>query len=46
MQSLLVPIPVKRMKGWPVSTLVNSPRNDTPECVAPLSSNLELDLDD
>ena len=30
LQSLLIPILAKRMKAWPVSTLVNSPRNDTP----------------
>ncbi|MBS0263533.1 MAG: SOS response-associated peptidase [Planctomycetes bacterium] len=33
---LLKPFPAARMQLTPVSTLVNSPRNDRPECVAPL----------
>jgi putative SOS response-associated peptidase YedK len=38
LQSLLVPFPAKRMKAWPVSTLVNNPRNETPECVEQATS--------
>jgi putative SOS response-associated peptidase YedK len=31
--ALLRPYPADQMKAFPVSTIVNSPRNDTPECV-------------
>lgn len=33
---LLKPYPADQMVAYPVSTLVNSPANDLPECVAPL----------
>ena len=33
---LLVPFPADRMQFVPVSTLVNSPRNESPECIVPL----------
>jgi putative SOS response-associated peptidase YedK len=33
--ALLRPYPAEEMKAFPVSTTVNSPRNDTPECVEP-----------
>jgi putative SOS response-associated peptidase YedK len=36
LQSLLIPFPAEEMEAYPVSTLVNSPRNDTPECIAPV----------
>jgi putative SOS response-associated peptidase YedK len=36
LQTLLVPYPAEAMKAEPVSTRVNSVRNDDPECVAPL----------
>jgi putative SOS response-associated peptidase YedK len=32
----LRPLPADQMTAYPVSTLVNNPRNDRPECVAPL----------
>jgi putative SOS response-associated peptidase YedK len=32
-QPLLVPYPAERMQVVPVSTLVNSPKNDVPECL-------------
>ena len=32
LQSLLIPLPAEVMQRVPVSTLVNSPRNDIPEC--------------
>ena len=32
---LLKQFPAEKMQLTPVSTLVNSPRNDKPECVAP-----------
>ena len=34
---LLRPYPAAKMAAYPVSTLVNSPANDTPECIAPLA---------
>jgi putative SOS response-associated peptidase YedK len=36
LQRLLTPYPAAEMTAYPVSTLVNSPRNDSPECVVPL----------
>ena len=37
LQRLLQPYPAKKMRLVPVSTLVNSPRNDNPRCVAAVS---------
>jgi putative SOS response-associated peptidase YedK len=37
LQPLLKPFPADRMQLTPVSTLVNSPRNEKPECVQPLA---------
>jgi putative SOS response-associated peptidase YedK len=34
---LLKPFPAEKMQLVPVSTLVNSPRNERPECVQPLN---------
>jgi len=36
LKPLLQPIASEEMKAWPVSTLVNNPRNDSPECVKPI----------
>jgi putative SOS response-associated peptidase YedK len=36
LQSLLTPFPADQMEAYAVSTLVNSARNDTPECIAPV----------
>jgi putative SOS response-associated peptidase YedK len=36
LQNLLVPYPTSEMRAYPVSTLVNSPSNDRPECVVPV----------
>ncbi len=36
-KELLRPFPSDLMTSFPVSTLVNSPRHDTPECIAPLT---------
>jgi putative SOS response-associated peptidase YedK len=36
LQCLLRPFPADRMQLTTVSTLVNSPRNEKPECVVPL----------
>jgi putative SOS response-associated peptidase YedK len=37
LQSLLTPYPAGEMHAYPVSTVVNSPANDRPECIQPLS---------
>lgn len=34
---LLRPYPAAEMKAYPVSAAVNNPRNDSPECVAPIA---------
>jgi putative SOS response-associated peptidase YedK len=34
---LLQPFPADRMRAVPVSTLVNSPRNESPQCIAPVT---------
>ena len=36
-QALLTPYPADEMIAYPVSTRVNSPANDSPECIAPLA---------
>jgi putative SOS response-associated peptidase YedK len=35
LQALINPFPAERMEAYPVSTLVNNPANDRPECVLP-----------
>jgi putative SOS response-associated peptidase YedK len=35
---LLRPIPAENMEAYPITTYVNSPKNEGPECIAPLSS--------
>ena len=35
---LLRPYPAEKMDAYPVSTFVNSPRNDAPACIEPLSN--------
>ncbi len=35
LRNLLKPYPSDEMEAYPVSTLVNSPANDTPECILP-----------
>ena len=36
LQALLQPYPDAEMEAYPVSTLVNSPKNNSPECVEPI----------
>jgi putative SOS response-associated peptidase YedK len=36
---LLRPCPAEMLKAYPVSRIVNSPRNDVPECVEPLTED-------
>ncbi len=35
LKSLLIPYPSELMTAYQVSTLVNSPRNNVPECLVP-----------
>ncbi len=37
LSALLQPYPAELMAAYPVSTLVNNPRNDLPQCVAPIA---------
>ena len=32
-QSLLIPYPAESMQAYPVSTFVNSPKNNSPQCI-------------
>jgi putative SOS response-associated peptidase YedK len=36
LREFLVPLPAEDLEAYEVSTLVNSPRNDSPECVRPI----------
>jgi putative SOS response-associated peptidase YedK len=36
LRPLLTPYPAAEMTAYPVSLLVNNPRNDTPDCIAPV----------
>jgi putative SOS response-associated peptidase YedK len=38
MAPLLAPYPPEQMEAYPVSTLVNSPKNDVPACIEPAES--------
>ncbi len=38
LQPLLVPFPAEEMTAYPVSTFVNNPRNEAPQCVTPAGS--------
>src|ERR1700688_1531176 len=37
-KEILVPFPADRMKAWPVSSRVNSPKNDDSEIIVPVES--------
>ncbi len=36
LDDLFVPYPAEEMQAYPVSTYVNSPKNDSPQCIQPL----------
>ena len=36
LRGFLVPLPAEDLEAYEVSTLVNLPRNDSPECVKPI----------
>jgi putative SOS response-associated peptidase YedK len=37
LREMLVPIPAEELEAYPVSTIVNSPDNDSPECARPIA---------
>jgi putative SOS response-associated peptidase YedK len=37
LQPLLRPYPAEQMAAYPVTTFVNNPRNDSEQCIAPVS---------
>ena len=37
LKEVLVPFPAESMEAYPVSKLVNSPKNDNPACIVPFS---------
>ena len=37
-KEVLVPFPADRMKAWPISPRVNSPKNNDPEVVTPMET--------
>lgn len=39
LQNLLIPYPSEEMVAIPVSTLVNNPSTDNPDCISPISNN-------
>lgn len=41
LKTLLTPYPAEKMDKYPVSTLVNSAKNETPECILPLNGSGE-----
>lgn len=44
-EAILLPFPADEMEAVPVSTLVNSPKNDDPRCVEPVGSQSTMDFD-
>jgi putative SOS response-associated peptidase YedK len=44
-ETMFLPHPAEGLEAVPVSTLVNSPRNDSPRCLAPVGVQRPLQLD-
>jgi putative SOS response-associated peptidase YedK len=42
---MLLPFPADEMEAVPVTTLVNSPRNDDPRCLDPVGEQSSLGFD-
>lgn len=40
LQVVMKPYPEQKMKAYTVSTTVNNPKNDTPECITPITDKL------
>lgn len=45
LKSLLEPAPASELRVRPVSAIVNNPRNDSPECLAPLETSSDLEFE-
>ena len=45
LRSLLRPYPEGEMEAYEVSTFVNSPRNNTPECIAPVGETPKAQIE-
>ena len=43
-KEILVPYPADRMKAWPISPRVNSPKNDDPEVILQIELNPRFNL--
>jgi putative SOS response-associated peptidase YedK len=43
-KEILVPYPADRMRVWPISPRVNSPKNNDAEIIAPIELNTGRDL--
>ena len=41
-KEILVPYPAERMKAWPISDRVNSPKNDDAEMIAPVELTIRV----
>ncbi len=44
-EAMLIPHPAEGMEAVPVSTLVNSPKNDGPGCIEPVEEQASLEFD-
>jgi putative SOS response-associated peptidase YedK len=44
LQKLLVPYPAERMRAYPVSFLINDPKNEDPKCIEPLIQNHDSEM--
>ena len=43
LRKLFTPFPADKMTAYPVSTVVNNPRNNTPQCLQPIESDTAAD---
>ena len=41
-KEVLVPYPAERMKAWPISARVNSPKNDDAEIIVPVDRHEKI----
>lgn len=46
LKSILTPYAAEEMEAYPVSTIVNSAKNDDPRCIEPMESDTETSVDD
>ena len=43
-KEILVPFPADRMRAWPISPRINSPKNDDPAVIGPIEIESGQDL--